>query len=113
MQKIINLEAQTVNDKIDVICRLISITAKPEVLVIKSLYNISSGGPCAFPTYDRHLICISTKTNINTFNVSLNRLIKKGVITQVGVTFMLHPVFKDINLYRHLTIDFVNFDTKN
>lgn len=104
LTKLIEIPAETNNEKIDFLCRLISITAEPEIFVIKTLFNINNGKQCLMDTHAKSVACINGNVNINTFNVSLSRLMKKNVVAKIGKLYSLHPIFLGINESESITI---------
>lgn len=91
-------------DKIDIICRLISIQSEVEVFVIKTIFAINEGKPCPMDTEDKLTACYKGKVNPNTFDVSLSRLKDKGLVAKIGKLFQLHPIFHGINESESITI---------
>lgn len=104
--KLIHLPASTTDDKIEIMCRLIAVGSPIEISVIKAMYALNNGATCFFPIEERANYCLKNKIKLTTFSVSLSRLIDKGVIVQKGLTFMLHPAFRDLNQCDSLKIQF-------
>ena len=92
------------SEKIDVICRLISVHSEVEVFVIKTIFALNEGKPCGMDTEDKLSACFKGKVNPNTFDVSLSRLTKKGVVAKIGKLYQLHPIFIGINETESITI---------
>lgn len=104
--KLIQLPASTTDDKIETMCKLISVGSPVEISVIKAMYALNNGGTCLFAIDNRNNYCLKNKIDPSTFSVSLSRLIKKGVIVKKGLTFMLHPAFRDLHQCDSLKIQF-------
>ncbi|MEY2869454.1 MAG: hypothetical protein RIR01_1945 [Bacteroidota bacterium] len=108
LTKLIEIPAETNNEKIDFLCRLISVTSDPEIFVIKTLFGINNGRQCPMDTHAKSIACINGNININTFNVCLSRLMKKRVIGKIGKLYSLHPIFVGINESESITIKWKN-----
>jgi hypothetical protein len=108
LTKLIEIPAETNNEKIDFLCRLISVTSDPEIFVIKTLFSINNGRQCPMDTHAKSIACINGNININTFNVCLSRLMKKRVIGKIGKLYSLHPIFVGINESESITIKWKN-----
>lgn len=67
---------------------------------------MNNGATCFFALDERNNYCLKNNIDPSTFSVSLSRLIKKGVIVKKGLTFMLHPAFRDLNQCDSLKIQF-------
>lgn len=104
LTKLIEIPAETNSEKIEFLCRIISITAEPEIFVIKTLFDINNGKQCLMDTHAKSIACIGAGVNINTFNVSLSRLMKKNVVAKIGKLYSLHPIFLGINESESITI---------
>ncbi len=108
LTKLIEIPADNINDKIEFLCRLISVTSEPEIFVIKTLFKINNGRQCPMDTHSKNIACVNGNININTFNVCLSRLMKKRVIGKIGKLYSLHPIFVGINESESITIKWKN-----
>lgn len=81
--------------------------SESELSLLKILIDYSSQNTITLSADLSRQIIAATGLKETTFNVSLHRLEKKGVIRSTGKTKTLHPIFKDINECKGLLISFV------
>lgn len=94
----------SIGDRIDFACRILGISSAPEIFVVKTLFEANQGKATPLSLYDRNVACIKGGVNINTFNGSLARLMKKDFVLKVGDSYQLHPIFIDLDKTDSITI---------
>lgn len=94
----------TIDDRIEVVCRILGINGDIDVFVINTLFKIDSGRACPFDLHQKNIACLKSGVNVNTFGVSLSRLMKKGIVLKIGNAYQLHPVFVDLDKTDSITI---------
>lgn len=95
--KTIPIPCNDINDRIEIICAILRITAAPEIAVIRILYSFDNGGPVLLDSDTRRSVCMKNKLKYETFSVSLSRLMKKKVVNKVGNMYVLNKIFANIN----------------
>lgn len=93
-----------IDDRISFACMIAGINSEVEVDVVKALYKANNGSPTPFDTHMKNIECVKSGNNVNTFNVSLSRLINKGFVMKVGKMYRLHDLFVGLDETDSITI---------